>query len=252
MSQNLRVKGKVAFISGAGGPMGSAIARRLAEEGAKLILTDMSGSRLTSETGGFGDQDTVRVRSDVRIRDQAAQVVEAGIARFGRIDILINVVGGIRDSELKRPFMTMLESRFDDPFTLNLKGGFHLLQLIAPGMVARAYGKVINIGSISMSGEAGQADYGAAKAAVVSMTRSLAMELAPHINVNCISPATIQTTVLDRMPEEERRYYLDKTLLKRFGQARDIANAVLFLASDEAGYITGENLCVSGGIAPAL
>lgn len=252
MNQDMRVKDKVAFISGAGGPMGAAIAQRLAEDGAKLILTDISGSRLASQTEGLGDQDTVRVRCDVRIREQAAQVVEAGITRFGRIDILVNVVGGIRDSELKRPFMTMLESRFDDTFTLNLKGGFHLIQLIAPGMLERAYGKVINIGSISMSGEAGQTDYGAAKAAVVSMTRSLAMELAPHVNVNCISPATIQTTVLDRMPQEERQYYLDRTLLKRFGQARDIANAVLFLASDEAGYITGENLCVSGGIAPAL
>ena len=248
----MRLKDKVAFISGAGGPMGSAIARRLAEEGAQLILTDISGQRLAQATEGLGGQDTVRVRSDVRVREQAAQVVQAGMARFGRIDILVNVVGGIRDTELKRPFLTMAESRFDDTFTLNLKGGFHLVQLIAPGMLTRAYGKVINIGSISMSGEAGQTDYGAAKAAVVSMTRSLAMELAPHINVNCISPATIQTTVLDRMPADERQYYIDRTLLKRFGQARDIANAVLFLASDEAGYITGENLCVSGGIAPAL
>lgn len=165
MNQDMRVKDKVAFISGAGDPMGAAIARRLAEAGAKLILTDISGSRLASQTEGLGGQDSVRVRCDVRIREQAAQVVEAGITRFGQIDILVNVVGGIRDSELKRPFMTMLESRFDDTFKLNLKGGFHLIQLIAPDMLERAYGKVINIGSISMSGEAGQADYGAAKAA---------------------------------------------------------------------------------------
>jgi NAD(P)-dependent dehydrogenase (short-subunit alcohol dehydrogenase family) len=252
MKDGMRLRDKVALITGAGGPMGSAIARRLAEEGAQLILTDISERRLMSGTEGAGGESTVRVRSDVRIREQAAQVVDAGIARFGRIDILVNVVGGIKDTELKRPFITMTESRFDDTFTLNLKGSFHLVQLIAPCMMERAYGKIVNIGSISMSGEAGQADYGAAKAAVMSMTRSLAMELAPHINVNCISPATIRTSVLDRTPPEERRYYMEKTLLKRFGEARDIANAVLFLASDEAAYITGENLCVSGGVAVAL
>jgi NAD(P)-dependent dehydrogenase (short-subunit alcohol dehydrogenase family) len=146
----------------------------------------------------------------------------------------------------------MSEERFDDTFTLNLKGCFHMVQLIAPGMLERRSGKIINIGSISMAGEAGQVDYAAAKAAVVSMTRSLAMELAPHVNVNCISPATIRTSVLDRTSAEEREYYLEKTLLKRFGEPGDVANAVLFLASDEASYITGENLCVSGGIAPAL
>src|SRR3546814_12317645 len=107
-------------------------------------------------------------------------------------------------------------------------------------MLARHYGKILNLASISMAGEKGQADYGAAKAAVVSLTRSLAMEFAPHINVNCISPATIQTSVLDRTPEDERRHLLDRTMLKRFGTPSDIANAALFLVSDEATYITGE------------
>ena len=232
--------------------MGSAIAQRLAEEGADLILTDISERRLFSESANAGAARVVRVRADVRIREQAAQVVAAGVARFGQIDILVNVVGGIRDSQLKRPFVTMTEERFDDTFTLNLKGCFHMVQLIAPGMLERRSGKIVNIGSISMSGEVGQVDYAAAKAAVVSMTRSLAMEMAPHVNVNCISPATIRTSVLDRTSAEERQYYLDKTLLKRFGEARDVANAVIFLASDEASYITGENLCVTGGIAPAL
>jgi 3-oxoacyl-[acyl-carrier protein] reductase len=230
--------------------MGVAIAQRLAQEGASLVLTDISEGRLLACDAG-GD-DTVRVRADVRKRGEAAKVVAAGLERFGRIDVLVNVVGGIRDEQLKRAFVNMTEARFDDTFTLNVKSCFHMVQLVAPGMLERRSGKVVNIGSIAMAGEAGQVDYGAAKAAVVSMTRGLAMELAPHINVNCISPATIRTMVLDRTPEDERRYYLDKTILKRFGEARDVANAVLFLASDEADYITGENLCVSGGVAPAL
>jgi NAD(P)-dependent dehydrogenase (short-subunit alcohol dehydrogenase family) len=248
----MRLNNKVALITGAGGPMGNAIANRLAEEGAQLVLTDISERRLLAASTDTLTYGAERVRADIRVRSEANKVVEAGVARFGRIDILVNVVGGIKDTELKRPFVTMSEQRFDDTFTLNLKGSFHLIQIIAPMMIANRSGKIVNIGSISMSGEAGQADYGAAKAAVVSMTRSLAMEFAPHINVNCISPATIRTTVLDRTPESEKKYYLEKTLLKRFGEPRDIANAVLFLTSEESSYITGENLCVSGGIAPSL
>jgi len=248
----MRLNNKVALITGAGGPMGNAIANRLAEEGAQLVLTDISERRLLAAATDTLTDGAERVRADIRVRSEAYKVVEAGVARFGRIDILVNVVGGIKDTELKRPFVTMSEQRFDDTFTLNLKGSFHLIQIIAPMMIANRSGKIVNIGSISMSGEAGQADYGAAKAAVVSMTRSLAMEFAPHINVNCISPATIRTTVLDRTPESEKKYYLEKTMLKRFGEPRDIANAVLFLTSEESSYITGENLCVSGGIAPSL
>jgi NAD(P)-dependent dehydrogenase (short-subunit alcohol dehydrogenase family) len=248
----MRLNNKVALITGAGGPMGNAIANRLAEEGAQLVLTDISERRLLAAATDTLTDGAERVRADIRVRSEACKVVEAGVARFGRIDILVNVVGGIKDTELKRPFVTMSEQRFDDTFTLNLKGSFHLIQIIAPMMIANRSGKIVNIGSISMSGEPGQADYGAAKAAVVSMTRSLAMEFAPHINVNCISPATIRTTVLDRTPESEKKYYLEKTLLKRFGEPRDIANAVLFLTSEESSYITGENLCVSGGIAPSL
>jgi len=248
----MRLNNKVALITGAGGPMGNAIANRLAEEGAQLVLTDISERRLLAASTDTLTYGAERVRADIRVRSEANKVVEAGVARFGRIDILVNVVGGIKDTELKRPFVTMSEQRFDDTFTLNLKGSFHLIQIIAPMMIANRSGKIVNIGSISMSGEPGQADYGAAKAAVVSMTRSLAMEFAPHINVNCISPATIRTTVLDRTPESEKKYYLEKTLLKRFGEPRDIANAVLFLTSEESSYITGENLCVSGGIAPSL
>jgi NAD(P)-dependent dehydrogenase (short-subunit alcohol dehydrogenase family) len=247
-----RLDGKVALVSGAGGPMGAAIAARLLEEGAALVLTDISERRLAQEAAAFPRERAVSVRGDARVRDEVRRVVDAGVHAFGRIDVLVNVVGGIRDTELKRPFVEMTEQRFDDTFKLNLKGIFNFVQLVAPAMLQRGGGKIVNLASINMAGEAGQADYGAAKAAVASLTRSLAMELAPSVNVNCISPATIRTSVLDRMPESEQRAYRDRTLLKRFGEPRDIANAVLFLASDEAGFITGENLCVSGGIWPAL
>lgn len=247
-----RMTDRVALITGAGGAMGAAIAQRFAGEGALLVLTDISQRRLSATVAMLDSSRVVAVRSNVLDRAEAAAVVDAGLARFDRIDVLVNVVGGIRDTELNRPFVSMSEQRFDETFDFNLKGTFHLVQQTAPGMLARRYGKIINLASISMSGEQGQVDYGAAKAAVVSLTRSLAMELAPDINVNCISPATIRTSVLERLPAHAQQYYLDKTLLKRFGEPQDIANAALFLASDESSYITGENLCVSGGIAPAL
>jgi len=232
--------------------MGAAIATRFLEEGARLVLSDISERRLTAETATFDPEWIACVRADARAREEAARVMEAGIGKFGRIDVLVNVVGGIRDKELNRRFISMSEQRFNDTFELNLKAIFHFVQLVAPGMLDRGYGKIVNLASINMAGEPGQANYGAAKAAVASLTRTLAMELAPNINVNCISPATIRTSVLDRMAEDEREYYRGKTILKRFGEPREVAHAALFLASDEADYITGENLCVSGGVAPAL
>ena len=192
-------------------------------------------------------------RADVRNRDECAAVVAAGTAAgLDRIDILVNVVGDIRSRELYKPLLEMDEERWDDTMTLNLKGSFHLLQLVAPGMLERRYGRIVNFSSINFAGEFGQADYGAAKAAVASLTRSLAMELAPDITVNCVAPGTIQTSVMANMPQAYQDKYRNAAVLKRFGEPRDIANAVLFLASDEAAFITGQILTVSGGIWPAL
>jgi NAD(P)-dependent dehydrogenase (short-subunit alcohol dehydrogenase family) len=119
-------------------------------------------------------------------------------------------------------------------------------------MLERRYGKIVNVSSINFAGEVGSSDYSAAKAAVASLTRTMAIELAPHINVNCIAPGIIRTSVIDRMSPDVRAHYENKPLLKRLGEARDIANAALFLCSDESSYITGQILAVSGGIWPAL
>jgi len=252
----MRLKGLTALITGAGGAMGAAIARRFAEEGASVLLTDISGRRLEAAA------EAVRVhlhpeaalaahRADVTVRSEAVAVLEAG-HELGPVDVLVNVVGGIRSKTLMEPLLSMTEERWDATFDLNLKSILHLVQLVGPGMLERRYGKIVNISSINMAGAGGQADYGAAKAAVTSLTRSLAIELAPVVNVNCIAPATIRTSVMDRMSEEETERYRQMILLKRFGDPIDIANAALFLASDEAGFITGEMLCVSGGVWPAL
>jgi NAD(P)-dependent dehydrogenase (short-subunit alcohol dehydrogenase family) len=237
--------------------MGRTIAQRFAQEGASLVLAEISGNRLAEAHAVVAASlvpgaDIVAHRADVTQGDEARAVVEAALARFGRIDILVNVVGGIRSPTLFAPLLGIEESRWDDTFRLNLKANFHLVKLVAPGMLERRYGKIVNFASINFAGEPGSSDYGAAKAAVASFTRTLAIELAPHVNVNCIAPGTIRTTVVSRMPPEELERYAAKPLLKRLGEPADIANAALFLASDESSYITGEILAVSGGVWPAL
>lgn len=253
----MRLANRTALVTGAGGPMGEAIATRFAEEGANLILTDISANRLQAATARIepllrSGAGLLAMRADVRNRRECEELVNGGRARFAAIDILVNVVGGVRDAELFRPFLEMTETRWDDTFTLNLKGSFHLVQLTAGAMVENRYGRIVNFASINMVGEVRQVDYGAAKAAVASMTRSLAMELAPFVNVNAVAPGPIRTSVLSRQSAADSARYAERTLLKRLGEPREVANAVLFLASEEASYITGEILAVSGGIQVAL
>jgi NAD(P)-dependent dehydrogenase (short-subunit alcohol dehydrogenase family) len=236
--------------------MGEAIALKLASEGAQLVLTDISGRRLAGCSRVIAEAHPqcplALHRADVMDRSEAGAVVELGMSRFGRIDILVNVVGGIRSTSLYTPFLELTEERWNDTFALNLKPGFNLVQLVAPGMLARGSGRIVNIASVVFSGEAGQADYAAAKAAVASLTRSLAMEFAPRINVNCIAPGMIQTSVFERLTAEDRRRFLGKCLLNRPGLPAEIADVVAFLSSDESSFMTGEILAVSGGNHPSL
>ena len=253
----MRLKDRIALVTGAGGPMGEAVAQRFAEEGASLVLTDISGSRLGAAEervrGALGPgADLVAHRADVRLRSECEAVVAAGRQRFPRIDILVNVVGGIRDRTLFQPLLEMNELRWDDTMVLNLKGSFHLVQLVGPEMVRNGWGRIVNFSSINMAVHWGQADYAAAKAAVASFTRSLAMELAPHVNVNCVAPGLIRTGVMAIHDEADNESYVSRTLLKRIGEPREVANAVLFLSSDESSFITGEMLVVSGGTPAGL
>ncbi|WP_445503462.1 SDR family NAD(P)-dependent oxidoreductase [Microvirga sp. G4-2] len=253
----MRLSGTVALITGAGGPMGRSVAERFAEEGATLVITDISGRRLDEARGSVTSRlrngaEVVALRADITQAAEALQVVDLALSSFGQVDALINVVGGIRSTEISVPMTEMDEARWDDTFAFNIKGIFHLVKALAPGMQERRRGRIVNVSSINFAGEAGVADYGAAKAAIASLTRSLAIELAPAVNVNCIAPGLINTSVMQRLSAVERRDYANRTLLKRLGEPVDIANAALFLASDEASFITGHILPVSGGIWPAL
>ncbi|MDE2456003.1 MAG: SDR family oxidoreductase, partial [Burkholderiales bacterium] len=215
---------------------------------------DASASQIEAaapEARGIADR-VLAVRANAMERAEVAAVVEAGLARFGRIDVLVNVVGGIRGASLYTPFLQLDEVQWDATFALNLKPGFHLIQFVAPGMLQRGSGKIVNVASVVYAGEGGQADYAAAKASVASLTRSLAQEFAPHVRVNCIAPGLIRTSVVERLAESERQGFLDKSLLRRLGEPDEIADAVAFLCSDESSFMTGEILAVSGGNHPGL
>jgi NAD(P)-dependent dehydrogenase (short-subunit alcohol dehydrogenase family) len=252
----MKLSGRTAFVSGAGGPMGTAIARRLAGAGADLLVTDISGNRLTAAADAlrrdFPDRRIVSHRANGLIETEANETAQIAIDQLGRIDILVNVVGGIKSADLAMPVLAMTEERWDTTFAFNLKGIFYLVRALGPQMVRNQSGRIINISSVTFAGDDKQPEYGAAKAAVASLSRSLSMELAPFVTVNCIAPGMIQTSVLDRADPALVEAYRNRTVLKRLGTPEDIAGAALFLASDDAAYITGVILPVSGGIWPAL
>ncbi|GAK03750.1 3-oxoacyl-[acyl-carrier protein] reductase [Geomicrobium sp. JCM 19037] len=245
---------RVALITGAGGPMGRAISKRFFDEKVNVVLTDISEKRLDQTVEALGEDanQILAIRGNMLDLYDVKRVTEAAYEHFGHIDILINVVGGIRAKKMDESILDMNYKRWTETFDLNVKGSVLAIQQVVPQMLERKHGKIVNISSINFAGEAMFADYGAAKAAVASFTKTAAIEFSPYINVNCIAPALIETSVLDRMDEKMLNKYRERTLLKRFGKAEDIANAAYFLASDQADYITGEILSVSGGVTPHL
>lgn len=255
-NRGLPLTGAAAIVSGAGGPMGAAIAERLAADGAALGLIDISGRRVVATAEGIQARHPDTHIQTARANATDEQETNAAIAEIvdalGPISILVNVVGGIRGGELITPILGMSEERFDSTFALNLKPLFWMVQATAPGMVARKRGAIVNISSVTFAGDGDQPEYAAAKAAVSSLTRSLAIELSPSVRVNCIVPGLIQTSVIEKAAPEMVKDYINRSLLKRLGQPEDIAGAVSFLVGPDSNFITGAALPVSGGISASL
>lgn len=251
-----RLQDRVAVISGAGGPMGRAIAMRLAEDGASLALMDISANRLAATRDAIAEAfpatGLCAMRADARSRAEVEATHAAFRDALGAADILVNVVGGIRGSTLVQPLLGMDEERFDATFDLNLKPIFWMVNAMAPAMVQGGRGAIVNVSSVTYAGDGDQPEYAAAKAAVASLTRSLAVELAPAVRVNAVVPGLIQTSVMDNAPSEMVAAYTARTLLKRLGRPEDIAGAVSFLVGPDADYLTGVLLPVSGGIVAIL
>ena len=240
------LSGKVALVTGASRGIGAAIADTLAAAGAKVIGTATSdsgaaaiGNRL-AQWGGAG-----------RVLDSAApDTIENLIGEiekeFGKLDILVNNAGITRDNLLMR----MKEEEWDDIMQVNRKSVFRASKAVLRGMMKQRGGRIISITSVvGAMGNAGQANYAAAKAGLIGFSKSLAREVGSRgITVNCVAPGFINTDMTRALPEETRKMFEAQTSLGRFGDAQDIADAVLFLASDQAKYITGQTLHVNGGM----
>lgn len=244
----MRLQDKVAIITGAANGIGSAAAQRFVEEGAKVILADFdyqAGKSLEKELREQG-YSAFFIQVDVADRKSVDAMVEQTLERFGEIHILINNAGITRDAMLTK----MTEEDFSRVLDVNLKGVFNCTQAAVPHMVANQYGKIINTSSVSgVYGNVGQSNYAASKAAVVGMTKTWAKELGRKgINVNAVAPGFTLTKMVAKMPEKIIEQMQSVVALQRLAEPRDIANAYLFLASDESSYVHGHVLQVDGGI----
>ncbi len=243
------VQNKVALVTGGAQGIGAAIVERLAAEGASIAVVDINAEK-AAETAARATQAGVTARSypvDVASTEAVAKLVEQVLKDFGRVDILVNNAGITRDGLL----MTMSEQDWDLVLAVNLKSIFNFTKALSRPMIKQKGGVIINISSVvGLMGNGGQVNYSASKAGVIGVTKSAAKELASrNIRVNAVAPGYIQTAMTEKLPEKAREALLQYIPSKRLGVPEDIANAVLFLASDLASYVTGEVLRVDGGMA---
>lgn len=241
---------KVAVVTGASRGIGRSIALELAAKGA-VVIVNYNGSAAKAEevvkeieaAGGRAEA----VQCNVSDYTKAGELMEYVIKTYGRVDILVNNAGITKDGLL----MKMSEEDFDAVLDTNLKGAFNCMKHVSRQMIKQRSGRIINMSSVSgVMGNAGQANYAASKAGIIGLTKAAAREMASRgITVNAIAPGFIVTEMTDVLPDAIKESTKEQIPMKKFGETADIAHAVAFLASDEAKYITGQVLCVDGGMA---
>ncbi|KQL48610.1 3-oxoacyl-ACP reductase [Brevibacillus choshinensis] len=248
-----RLQGRVAIVTGAGRGIGAATAKRLAQDGAKVGVLDLKEEaclEVVEQIQAAGGE-AIAIGCNVANAEEVDQAVEAVVGRFGRLDILVNNAGVLRDNLLFK----MSEDDWDTVMNVHLKGSFLASKAAQKHMVKQGYGKIVNTSSTSALGNRGQANYSAAKAGLQGFTKTLAIELGPfNINVNAVAPGFIATDMTKATAErigidfeENKKLASERIPLRRVGQPEDVANVVAFLASDEAGYVSGQIIYVNGG-----
>jgi 3-oxoacyl-[acyl-carrier protein] reductase len=244
----MRLDNKIAVVTGAAQGIGKVIAMHLVQKGASLVLCDINlemakeAAREIEEAGGK----CLALKSDVSNMQDAEKIIKEAVAHFGSLDILVNNAGITRDNVLIR----MKEEQWDQVMAVNLKGTFNVTKAAIKVMMRKKSGKIVNIASITgLMGNAGQANYSASKAGVIGFTKSIAREYADRgITVNAVAPGFIETAMTDAIPEREREELIRQIPVKKLGTPEDVANAVYFLVSEEASYITGQVIGVNGGL----
>lgn len=242
----MNVKDRVAVITGAGQGIGAGIARVLGDAGAKVVVNDLLDDRVAESVATLEEAgiEAIGVASDVGTADGAEAIIAAAIDAHGRVDILVNNAGIARDGWLTK----MTEEAWDEVLRVNTKSQFLTCRAAAPHMMEQEHGRIVNISSRAWLGGPGQANYAASKGAVISLTRTLALEMARFkITANCIAPALVDTPLFQGLDDEVKERLVKTIPLRRVGTPDDIGNAVLYLASDEASYVTGQVLYVCGG-----
>ncbi len=243
----MRLENKVALITGAGGDLGRGMAIRFAEEGASVVVNDIDLKKanetvaLVTDLGGKAMAHGANLTVANEVNKMVAQVIND----WEHIDILVNNAGDVRDALIQK----MSDADWDFVVDLSLKGSFFCARAAAPHMIERGYGKILNMASMAYRGNIGQVNYVSAKSGVIGLTQALGLELARHgINVNCISPGLIDTPKAKTLDDKTRERLIRRTPMRCMGEIVDIANAALFLVSDEAKFITRQIVHVSGGV----
>jgi len=242
------ISGKTALITGSARGIGFAIANHLGRQGANIVISDILEDQANSAAELLKSQGVkaISVAGDISKPEDIKLLFNAANDTFGGVDILVNNAGITRDNLLIR----LDEQSWDSVMAVNLKGAFLCIKAAARGMMKKRYGRIINMSSVvGIMGNAGQVNYAASKAGIIGLTKSVAKEVGKrNITVNAIAPGFIETPMTEKLSDEVKKAYFNAIPLARFGKTEDVANLALFLASDEASYITGQVIQVDGGL----
>ncbi|WP_324262837.1 3-oxoacyl-ACP reductase FabG [Altererythrobacter sp. H2] len=244
------LEGKTALVTGASGGIGSAIAITLAKQGARLALSGSNGAKVRAFREQLNDEiggDHVEITCDLSNATQVEELIPATLDTFGKLDILVNNAGITRDNLAMR----MKDEEWDQVIRINLEAAFRLMRAATKPMMKARHGRIVTITSVvGATGNPGQVNYAAAKGGLTAMSKALAQEVASRgITVNCVAPGFIRTAMTEVLPDAQKEALNARIPMGRMGEGSDIGAAVAYLASNEAGYITGQTLHVNGGMA---